>query len=186
MKLSGGLCLDNLKRDQIDRSDKTMVNHRISSVCATSATSGASRTRWQRSGKRPTEVLIFEEMDKKYLFLRNALLRRLVRIRVLDESRMKFDNMIQVCKLGLAKSYHRAHVLNRQRSIRNRTQVVKFRHFRPSGLAEAHLLLAQFALQRWPSGTRRTRRRVKAAAALPTKRRRINTLFRFEPVPSKV
>uniref|UniRef100_A0A8D8INB2 (northern house mosquito) hypothetical protein n=1 Tax=Culex pipiens TaxID=7175 RepID=A0A8D8INB2_CULPI len=59
-------------------------------------------------------------------------------------------------------------------------QVVKFRHRRPSGLTEAHLLLAQVALQRRPSGTRRTRRRAKAAAALPTKRRRINTLFRFQ------
>uniref|UniRef100_A0A8D8IL74 40S ribosomal protein S9 n=1 Tax=Culex pipiens TaxID=7175 RepID=A0A8D8IL74_CULPI len=61
-------------------------------------------------------------MDKKYLFQRNALLRRLVRIRVLDESRMKFDYMTQVCKLNLAKSYHRAHLLNRQRSIRIRMQ----------------------------------------------------------------
>ncbi|KAL1401347.1 hypothetical protein pipiens_000141, partial [Culex pipiens pipiens] len=115
MKFSGGLCFDNLKRDHIDCSD-------ISSVCATSARSGASSTRWLRSGKRPTEVLIFEEMDKKYLFQRNALLRRLVRIRVLDESRMKFDYMTQVCKLNLAKSYHRAHLLNRQRSIRIRMQ----------------------------------------------------------------
>jgi ribosomal protein uS4 len=62
----------------------------------------------------------------------NALLRRLVRIGVLDESRMKLDYVLglkiedflerrlqtQVFKLGLAKSYHHARVLIRQRHIR--------------------------------------------------------------------
>jgi small subunit ribosomal protein S9e len=62
----------------------------------------------------------------------NALLRRLVRIGVLDESRMKLDYVLglkiedflerrlqtQVFKLGLAKSIHHARVLIRQRHIR--------------------------------------------------------------------
>ena len=65
-------------------------------------------------------------------FLGNALLRRLVRIGVLDEGRMKLDYVLglkiedflerrlqtQVFKLGLAKSIHHARVLIRQRHIR--------------------------------------------------------------------
>jgi len=63
----------------------------------------------------------------------NALLRRLVRIGVLDESKMKLDYVLglrledflerrlqtQVFKLGLAKSIHHARVLIRQRHIRS-------------------------------------------------------------------
>jgi len=62
----------------------------------------------------------------------NALLRRLVRIGVLDESKMKLDYVLslriddflerrlqtQVFKLGLAKSIHHARVLIKQRHIR--------------------------------------------------------------------
>lgn len=65
-------------------------------------------------------------------FTGNALLRRLVRIGVLDESKMKLDYILglkvedfmerrlqtQVFKLGLAKSIHHARVLIRQRHIR--------------------------------------------------------------------
>lgn len=65
-------------------------------------------------------------------FSGNALLRRLVRIGVLDESRMKLDYVLglkvedflerrlqtQVFKMGLAKSIHHARVLIRQRHIR--------------------------------------------------------------------
>lgn len=66
------------------------------------------------------------------IIIGNALLRRLVRIGVLDESRMKLDYVLglkiedflerrlqtQVFKLGLAKSIHHARVLIRQRHIR--------------------------------------------------------------------
>ena len=62
----------------------------------------------------------------------NDLLRRLVRIGVLDEGKMKLDYILglkiedflerrlqtQVFKLGLAKSIHHARVLIRQRHIR--------------------------------------------------------------------
>lgn len=67
-----------------------------------------------------------------YLSAGNALLRRLVRIGVLDEGKMKLDFVLglrledflerrlqtQVFKLGLAKSIHHARVLIRQRHIR--------------------------------------------------------------------
>merc|ERR1712106_1043777 len=83
-------------------------------------------------------LLTLEEKDQKRLFEGNALLRRLVRIGVLDETKMKLDFVLglkieyflerrlqtQVFKLGLAKSIHHARVLIRQRHIRVRKQVV--------------------------------------------------------------
>lgn len=82
--------------------------------------------------KAARELLTLEEKDPKRLFEGNALLRRLVRIGVLDENRMKLDYVLglriedflerrlqtQVFKLGLAKSIHHARVLIRQRHIR--------------------------------------------------------------------
>ena len=70
-------------------------------------------------------------------------MRRLVRIGVLDEGRMKLDYVLglkvedflerrlqtQVFKLGLAKSIHHARVLIRQRHIRVRRQVVNVPSF---------------------------------------------------------
>ena len=78
------------------------------------------------------ELLTLEEKHPRRLFEGNALLRRLVRIGVLDESRMKLDYVLglkvedflerrlqtQVFKLGLAKSIHHARVLIKQRHIR--------------------------------------------------------------------
>merc|ERR1711912_153685 len=88
--------------------------------------------------KAARDLLTLEDKDPKRLFDGNALLRRLVRIGVLDESRMKLDYVLglkvedflerrlqtQVFKLGLAKSIHHARVLIRQRHIRVRKQVV--------------------------------------------------------------
>ena len=82
--------------------------------------------------KRARDLLTLPEKENRRLFEGNALLRRLVRIGVLDEGRMKLDYVLglkledflerrlqtQVFKLGLAKSIHHARVLIRQRHIR--------------------------------------------------------------------
>merc|ERR1712168_1207137 len=88
--------------------------------------------------KRARDLLTLHEKDSRRLFEGNALLRRLVRVGVLDEGRMKLDYVLglktedflerrlqpQVFKLGLAKSIHPARVLIKQRHIRVRKQVV--------------------------------------------------------------
>jgi len=93
--------------------------------------------------KAARDLLTLEDKDQRRLFEGNALLRRLVRIGVLDENRMKLDYVLglkiedflerrlqtQVFKLGLAKSIHHARVLIRQRHIRVRKQVVNVPSF---------------------------------------------------------
>merc|ERR1711982_25272 len=93
--------------------------------------------------KAARDLLTLEDKDPRRLFEGNALLRRLVRVGVLDENRMKLDYVLglkvedflerrlqtQVFKLGLAKSIHHARVLIRQRHIRVRKQVVNVPSF---------------------------------------------------------
>ena len=77
--------------------------------------------------------------DPKHLFEGNALIRCLVRIGVLDESRMRLDYVpdsmetedflelqlqTQVFKSDLVQSIHHAHVLIRKRHIRVGKQIV--------------------------------------------------------------
>merc|ERR1712096_344955 len=93
--------------------------------------------------KSARTLLTLEEKDPKRLFEGNALLRRLVRIGVLGEDKMKLDFVLglriedflerrlqtQVFKLGYAKSIHHARTLIRQRRIRVRKQVVNVPSF---------------------------------------------------------
>jgi small subunit ribosomal protein S9e len=89
------------------------------------------------------ELLTREEKDPKRLFEGAALIKRLHRWGVLEESQSKLDYVLaikvqdflerrlqtQVFKLGLAKSIHHARVLIRQRHIRVRKQVVNVPSF---------------------------------------------------------
>ena len=82
--------------------------------------------------KAARELLTLDEKDPRRLFQGNALLRRLVRTGVLEETKMKLDYVLglkpedflerrlqtQVFKLGLAKSIHHARVLIKQGHIR--------------------------------------------------------------------
>ena len=89
------------------------------------------------------ELLTLEEKHARRLFEGNALIRRLIRIGVLDKSKAKLDYVLglkiedflerrlqtQVFKLGLARSIHHARVLIRQRHIRVGKQMVDIPSF---------------------------------------------------------
>ncbi|KAI0983933.1 hypothetical protein GJ496_007385 [Pomphorhynchus laevis] len=101
-------------------------------------------------------LLTLEEKDPRRLFQGNALLRRLVRMGILDENRMKLDYVLSlkpqdflnrrlqtlVLQRGLAKSIHHARVLIRQRHIRVRKQVVNVPSFIVRIDSEKHIDLS--------------------------------------------
>merc|ERR1711950_87351 len=122
------------------------------------------------------ELLTLDEKDNRRLFEGNALLRRLVRIGVLDESKMKLDYVLglkfedflerrlqtQVFKLGLAKSIHHARVLIRQRHIRVGKQIVNIPSFMVRIDSQKHI---DFAVTSPYGGGRPGRNKRKSIAA---------------------
>ncbi|KAG8712012.1 40S ribosomal protein S9 [Ceratobasidium sp. 395] len=126
------------------------------------------------------ELLKLEAKDPKRLFEGNALIRRLVRIGVLDETRMRLDYVLalkiedflerrlqtQVFKSGLAKSIHHARVLIRQRHIRVGKQIVNVPSFVVRLDSQKHI---DFALTSPYGGGRKGRVHRKRAAAAANK-----------------
>ncbi|WFD26572.1 hypothetical protein MNAN1_001555 [Malassezia nana] len=122
------------------------------------------------------ELLKLEEKDPKRLFEGNAIIRRLIRIGVLDESRMKLDYVLalqiedflerrlqtQVYKSGLARSIHHARVLISQRHIRVGKQIVTSPSFIVRLESQKHI---DFALNSPYAGGRPGRVKRKRAAA---------------------
>lgn len=89
------------------------------------------------------ELLTLDEKDPRRVFEGTALLRRLTRLGLLDESRQALDYVLslkvqdflerrlqtQVVKLGLAKSIHHSRCLIKQRHIRVGKQLVNVPSF---------------------------------------------------------
>eukprot|EP01126_Amoeba_proteus_P065567 TRINITY_DN9350_c0_g2_i6.p1 TRINITY_DN9350_c0_g2~~TRINITY_DN9350_c0_g2_i6.p1 ORF type:complete len:192 (-),score=20.76 TRINITY_DN9350_c0_g2_i6:145-720(-) len=118
-----------------------------------------------KARKVARELLTLDEKDERRLFEGAALIRRLHRLGVLDESKAQLDFVLQlkiedflerrlqtqVMKKGLAKSPHHARVLIRQRHIRVRNQLVTIPSYLVRVDSQKHI---EFALTS-PFGTGR-------------------------------
>lgn len=96
---------------------------------------------------------MLDETDPKRLFEGAALLRRMVRYKLLGEEEKRLDFVLQlttqkllerrlqtqVMKDGLAKSIHHARVLIRQRHVRVASQLVNVPSFMVRTDSEAHI-----------------------------------------------
>lgn len=121
-------------------------------------------------------LLTLEDKDPRRIFEGGALLRRLLRLGVLDESKLQLDYVLalhpqdflerrlqtQVFKLGLAKSIHHARVLIRQRHIRVGKQIVNIPSFMVRTDSQKHI---DFAVTSPYGGGRPGRNKRKTIAA---------------------
>ena len=129
-----------------------------------------------RIRKAARVLLTLEEKDPRRMFEGGALLRRLLRLGVLDEQKSQLDYVLalkpadflerrlqtQVFKLGLAKSIHHARVLIRQRHIRVGKQIVNIPSFMVRTESQKHI---DFAITSPYGGGRPGRKKRKSIAA---------------------
>ena len=129
-----------------------------------------------RIRKAARTLLTLDEKDTKRMFEGGALLRRLLRLGVLDEQKSQLDYVLalkpadflerrlqtQVFKLGLAKSIHHARVLIRQRHIRVGKQIVNIPSFMVRTESQKHI---DFAITAPYGGGRPGRKKRKSIAA---------------------
>merc|ERR1719291_1346348 len=106
-----------------------------------------------RIRKAARVLLTLDEKDPKRLFEGSALMRRLLRLGVIDETKQQLDYVLalksadflerrvqtQVFKHGLAKSIHHARVLIRQRHVRVGKQIVNIPSFLVRVESEKHI-----------------------------------------------
>merc|ERR1719488_134201 len=129
-----------------------------------------------RIRKAARVLLTLDEKDPRRMFEGGALLRRLLRLGVLDDSKQSLDYVLalkpadflerrlqtQVFKLGLAKSIHHARVLIRHRHIRVGKQIVNIPSFMVRVDSQKHI---DFAVTSPYGGGRPGRNRRKSIAA---------------------
>ena len=129
-----------------------------------------------RIRKAARTLLTLDEKDTKRMLEGCALLRRLLRLGVLDEQKSQLDYVLalkpadflerrlqtQVFKLGLAKSIHHARVLIRQRHIRVGKQIVNIPSFMVRTESQKHI---DFAITSPYGGGRPGRKKRKSIAA---------------------
>ena len=129
-----------------------------------------------RIRKAARTLLTLDEKDTKRMFEGGALLRRLLRLGVLDEQKSQLDYVLalkpadflerrlqtQVFKLGLAKSIHHARVLIRHRHIRVGKQIVNIPSFMVRTESQKHI---DFAITSPYGGGRPGRKKRKSIAA---------------------